>query len=53
MNDTKQIPCSCAACAGLGCLCGCQQAAAQPVAQTTCACGPQCQCGPSCTRAKS
>lgn len=52
MNANQQTPCSCAACPGTGCLCGCQQAAAQTAAQgvcgAQCACGPQCQCDTSC-----
>ena len=53
MNVTQQTPCSSTACPGPGCLCGCQQPAAQPAAQSICACGPQCQYGPGCTCVKS
>lgn len=39
--------CSCKACNGSACTCGCQNAAAQPMA--SCQCGDVCKCGPACT----
>lgn len=44
MNATQETLCSCNACPGNGCTCGCQQDATQ----TAGACDPQCQCGLQC-----
>jgi len=50
MNATQQVPCNCAACPGIVCTCGCQQAAEQTagVFSPQCQCGPKCQCGTQC-----
>lgn len=62
MNETQQSTlCTCTTCPGASCACGCQEVAAQAIAQAivrtaaqgACACGPQCQCGPGCTCPKS
>ena len=41
MNEAKQDLCTCNACPGLGCTCGCQETAVK----TSCGCGPTCGCG--------
>jgi len=54
MNDTTQAsPCTCKACPGASCRCGCQTVPSQTGTPAACACGPQCPCGPACTCAKS
>jgi hypothetical protein len=42
--STLSIVCSCAACPGSDCRCGCQDRAA-----ASCQCGETCNCGPTCT----
>ncbi len=44
----QMIACSCTACPGATCTCGCQDKN-RAARKAGCQCGPECACGPNCT----